>query len=109
MEWLHGSCYSVFDERISVLENMDIGDFSDRIEVLEEWKSSPHANAGSNLTTSVPDNLSTGLVLGLLTAVAPAMNSTNGRVNLIAQNLNATNARVNSIQSCLVSKGIMAA
>lgn len=98
MNFLENSCYDLFDRRLADLEEWDGSDISSRISALENWKDSPVSNAGA----SIAADLSTGIVLGLLTAVAPAMNSTNGRVNQIA-------ARVNALQAALVSKGLMAA
>lgn len=82
MAWLEDSSYDRFNRRLAILEG---------------WSINPVDNAGSPL----PTDLSTGLVLGLLTSVAPAMNSTNNRVNAIA-------TRVNLLQQALVDKGIMA-
>lgn len=92
--YLEDSCYDRFERRIVACEENDASALASRITALE----TPVASVGSAL----PTDLNTSLVLGLLTAVAPAMNSTNNRVNAIA-------SRVNAIQSAMVNKGLMAA
>lgn len=92
--YLEDSCYDRFERRIAACEENGASVLASRITALE----TPVASVGSAL----PTDLNTALVLGLLTAVAPALNSTNNRVNSIA-------SRVNAIQSAMVSKGLMAA
>lgn len=92
-EWMEEQCGN-FISRLDALEGGDLGDLNSRITALE----TPVESVGEAL----PTDLNTTLVLGLLTAVAPAMNSTNNRVNAIA-------GRVNALQDAMVEKGMMAA
>jgi hypothetical protein len=83
MNFLENSCYDQFNQRIADLEG---------------WMDGPVDDVGMPINT----NLNTNHSFGAFPAVAAAVNITNGRVNDIAD-------RVNSIQSALVSKGLMAA